>query len=581
MHSVNEEFSFKNLFFPLTSLKAVHYIILIGIIVLFFGIFNGFVGDDQIQIVKNPAVSSLSNWPYLLTGGTFFSQQSKLGGFSYKPFLNLSYALSYFVGSGSPFSFHLIQIIVFIINSIFVFFIFRRFFGIYLSIFLSLIFLTHPINSESAFYIADMQEVLFFFFGSLAFLILLKYKSIKALVFISLLLLFSLLSKESGVLFVFISLFYIFLFERRIFLKFLGFILIISGLYLALRIYSIGLFNNNILTSSISSLNIWGRLINIPSIVFFYLKTFFYPINLAMSYQWVIRSITFYSFFLPLVIDLIFLSSVLFLGIYLKKIKSKVFKEYLFFAFWFGVGISLHLQLIPLDQTVSDRWFYFPIVGLLGMIGILVSAVKFKNNHILIFLLAMSLIISLSFRTFIRSFDWKDSLSIASSDIKVSKEAFGIENELSSAYIQLKDFKEAKLHAQKSIDIRPTQTSYIDLGVADTFLGEYDSAYKAYKNSLKFGDYYVAYENLAALSIVYGNPAENISYIKNISLKKFPNDAKLWLYLAILEYRNNLVKDAKYDIKKAYLISGSSSIIPVYNAITNGEKVNTFFNVSK
>jgi len=53
MPEQTEEFSFKNYFPPFTVTKALHYLVLIGILIFFNGLFNGFVGDDQLQVTQN------------------------------------------------------------------------------------------------------------------------------------------------------------------------------------------------------------------------------------------------------------------------------------------------------------------------------------------------------------------------------------------------------------------------------------------------------------------------------------------------------------------------------------------------
>jgi hypothetical protein len=49
-----EEFSFKNLFVPLTTKKAIVFIVIIGFIVFANMLLNGFVLDDKTFIVSNP-----------------------------------------------------------------------------------------------------------------------------------------------------------------------------------------------------------------------------------------------------------------------------------------------------------------------------------------------------------------------------------------------------------------------------------------------------------------------------------------------------------------------------------------------
>src|SRR4029077_5166175 len=95
-------------------------------------------------------------------------------------------------------------------------------------------------------------------------------------------------------------------------------------------------------------------------------------------------------------------------------------KLYVFFSFWFVIGIGILLQISPLGMTVADRWFYFPIVGLLGMLGIVMQEFlpSIKRQYILYFCLASLLIALLSFRTFLRTFDYKDNMTLYAHDTK-------------------------------------------------------------------------------------------------------------------------------------------------------------------
>ncbi len=59
---VEKEFTFKDYFVPLTTTKAIHFIIIIGIVVYANALFNGFIADDNGQILDNQLVHSIGNF---------------------------------------------------------------------------------------------------------------------------------------------------------------------------------------------------------------------------------------------------------------------------------------------------------------------------------------------------------------------------------------------------------------------------------------------------------------------------------------------------------------------------------------
>src|SRR5258708_27738500 len=109
---------------------------------------------------------------------------------------------------------------------------------------------------------------------------------------------------------------------------------------------------------------------------------------------------------------------------------------------WFLFGILFHSQIFPLDQTVADRWFYFPIVGILGMIGVLLEVFHINLKNIWIFSAVLIFVILLSLRTFIRSVDWRDDFTLASHDSKVA-DTYNSEYIISHIYYQEGNLKEA------------------------------------------------------------------------------------------------------------------------------------------
>jgi hypothetical protein len=551
---MEDELSFKSNFVPLTTKKALSFLIIIGLLIFFLSLFNNFVGDDNTQIIDNPSIQSLQNVPTFFfenrldTGG-----KTKLGGLYYKPLLDMSYALTYSLFGLTPFFYHFFQLILYIINACLLFLLFKHFFDKRIAFLLSLVFLIHPINSETAFYIADTQDVLFLFFGLIALLILTKYQSQKALIITSVCLLFSLLSKETGSLFLLILLLYAFIFKRKIFYPLLGYVSIVVVLYSLLRVHALGLSTHSMISAPIEKLSLISRLINIPSIFFFYLKTFMFPLELSGSWQWAYTQIDVNHFVVPLIFDLLFFAVITYFAFILyKKYPRKHVVLYIFFTIWFLIGLLFHSQIFPLDQTVADRWFYFPIVGLLGMVGILLETfhISLKNKWI-IFVLIL-LILLLSMRTFIRSFDWRDDFTLASHDSKVF-DTYNSEYIISHTYYEEGMLNEAKIHAERSIALFPYITNYTNLGAIDSRMGDYKNAKIAYLRALHYGDGILPYQNLASLSYVYGDSQNNIDFIKNIALKKYPKDGILWFDLAVLEYRSGNKTDAKSAIRNALL----------------------------
>jgi len=374
-----------------TKYKLLLAIIIVGILIYGNSLFNTFVWDDEEQVVNNVAVHSVANISTFFGGSTFNTGGSgSLGGMYYKPMMSVFFSVLYTVFGETPFFFHLFQMIIHIVNSILIFLIFEQFLErffkkrnhLYPFIFIiSLLFLIHPINVESVVYVSALQDVLCMFFGLLSLYILMKYEASSRFTILSLgLLLLSLFSKETGFVFIPICLSYLFLFKRKQLYEYglFLFLMVIGYAFLRFGIAQVGLSKQGI--SPIMRVDLLVRLMTMPAIIFYYLKTFFLPLTLSIAQHWVVLVPTVNKFYIPLLSDILFFCLIIMFAIFLFKKKSEYFHYYIFFFIWFICGLGFHLQLFPLDMTVAERWFYIPSIGLLGMIVIiLLQLTKYKN----------------------------------------------------------------------------------------------------------------------------------------------------------------------------------------------------------
>jgi hypothetical protein len=261
MNEKEQDVNFKSLFLPFTTKKAMIFIVIIGLAVFFNSLFNNFVLDDKTFILLNQEIHSF-NLNYIF-GPSLFNT-----GY-YRPIPALYFTIVYSLFRDSTFFYHFLQISLHIIISSLLFIFFKKVFSKKIALFLSLIFLVHPMQVDSVSYIASSGNQLFFLFGVLALLLCAKPTIDKArFIAIFSLLLLSLLARETGFLFLVIVLLYRLTLgkKRKIQLFLLGGS-IISAIYLLLR-FAVGhVYLTKFAFVPIARLSLIERIINIPEII--------------------------------------------------------------------------------------------------------------------------------------------------------------------------------------------------------------------------------------------------------------------------------------------------------------------------
>lgn len=528
------------------ALIALSFIV-ISLAIYFPALKGEFVIDDYGLVVQNTLVHSLSNISTFFSGSTFFNGDvhKMFGGF-YRPINTLYYSSLYTLFGPQPFYFHVTQIVVHALNGFLLFLLLNYFLAKIqtalgkkpetISYLLALLFLVHPLNAGGVAYIAASQDPIFFLLGMTTLLLLTKYGYT---LLTALLLFVILLTKEAGILFFALIFVYLYLFDRRSLLKHVVVTAICLTLYLLLRCQLANLCNGAAADHTpLAHLPISGYLLQVPKIIFFYLSTFLYPQKLLIAQHWYVKNATLNDFYFPLIfVSLFFLAALYFLfKLYYKvslekKTKEPVFtvnKLYSFFLLWFCFGLGLHLHLIPLDFTVSDQWFYFPMAGLLGVFGVLIvylTPYTRKKTVYIVFLLIISIF---SVRTFYRAGNWQTQYGLLLHDYRYSAPSFDLENNIGFEKYNRGDIKGAQNHFKRAKELAPDwPIGWDNLGVTYEVEGKLEKAEQTYKKGLTVVPYYSAYEHYAALLIKRGKVKEAREFLKNKALPTFPYNTRL------------------------------------------------------
>jgi len=218
-----------------------------------------------------------------------------------------------------------------------------------------------------------------------------------------------------------------------------------------------------------------------------------------------------------------------------------IFKSSIFFFLWFIISIFPYLQFFPLDMTVAERWFYLPMIGLLGIIGTVLNKFEIQNSKFKNLTMGFALVIILLFsiQSFIRTLDWKNGLTLYSKDIKTVSGSFDLENNFGVELFRTGDYASAKIHFEKSTKLAPYWwTNWNNLGAIYEREKNYQKAIEYYQKAIDNGQYYLAYENLAKILVFYENDQKKTEEFLQKSLKLFPENQNLLLINTYFQEKN-------------------------------------------
>ncbi len=510
----------------LSVASAFVLIIIIAVCVYLPAFSAPFVVDDFGLVVRNTVIRSLTHIPAFFGGGTFYGGNDvKLVGSFYRPLTVLYYALVYHFFGLSAFHYHLFFIVFHIINTVLVLYVYKTFLkNNLLSYLLALVFLVHPMQVETVTYIST-HDILPFMFGMLAFIAVLQNT---LFIVPMILLVLALLFKESAILFFALIVIYTYMFRRKKTVLYTTLLILMFICYSLIRCKIGHICTSAGDNSALTNAPIVSYLINLPAISFFYFKTFFYPAVLAHGQHWFIKNVTVNDFYIPL-FGMFTVFASLFAGLlymYARHYKSKSVtaphKIYVFFLLWLVCGLLMYMHFLPVDFTVADHWFYLPMVGLVGLIGVIINDLSMKTKKNIYIVLAAAVII-LGIRTYYRNIDWQDQYRLLLKDYPNSPQSYDIENNIGYELNRRGKIKESIVYFKKATESAPTYPiGWHNLGISYENLGDYETALKYYKIAQKGQGFYPAYERYAIVLIHLHRNEEARTFLQKQAIPKFP-----------------------------------------------------------
>ncbi len=329
--------------------------------------------DDQAYVSESELIKSLS----FENIKRIFSFKSVVA-LNYHPITILSLAIDYKFAKVNPFYYHLVNVIIHLLNTFLVFLFTYKLSGrkLFVGLFVSLFFAIHPMHVESVTWIAERKDVLYTFFFIGGLLTYLKYiESLKRKFLIYTFLLFSLsvLSKAMAVVFPLVLFLIDYYNNRKISLKVIAEKIPLLILSILFGVLALHLQANEVIASYYK----FGFIMRI-CFGFYAFSTYiwkmFLPINLSSFYPYPVANA---QGMFPLSIFIVSFCGIIFLiliGIFsvLKKEKMKLFA---FGTGFFFVTVVTVLQFFSIGGAVmADRYTYLSYIGLLFVLGTMLNS---------------------------------------------------------------------------------------------------------------------------------------------------------------------------------------------------------------
>lgn len=423
-----------------------------------------FVHDDIVFIAQNPQITDFSLWEIFLPQDSTRPSPSAVVNIYYRPILDVFYRLQYLLFHLNPSGYHLVNILLHILNSWMVYRIVHKLTAgrCGFSLGVALLFLLHPVQTEAVACIAGISNLLFAFFGLLSIdLYLASQRKGGGLSAALSLIAFglALLTKEQAVIVPFLILLISAAFlpgggtggTSPRFLRLAGYCAVLGGYFLLRK----GLFGAGAALPVAFDQELFLRILAIPHTLLMYAGVVLFPSDLHYY-----RSTDILKPYLGSWAGLI--AVVLIIGILIRRVPPPQKSLLTAGAGWFLICLLPVLNVIPLINEYSliltaEHFLYLPILGILlfgaGLVDfILRAAAPDRRRKIGVGVTAFLSLIFL-FVTVRQNAFWADEVSLFERTVRFEADFGRGHILLGRAYYNQGRFPEAVAAYQKALQI--------------------------------------------------------------------------------------------------------------------------------
>lgn len=493
-------------------------------------LFHGYVMlDDDILVFANPAAQHFvfgSIWHVF----THFDPEL------YIPLTFLSYQLTWLISGGSPFAFHLIDLILHGINAgLVMWLLFLLTDRKWTSILCGLLFALHPLNTETVVWIAARKDTLSTMFFLLSVIFYLRSSELQksemssrpyglSIAFFVL----ALLSKAMVLTLPLVLLLIDYLqgrkFDKKLWIE------KIPYFALSLIFGIVALVGKQ---SSLTHTSPLTLLLTAAKSTTDTLARFFVPMHLSVLYPYHDTvSITSSDFWLPVAVITIIIAAILF---FVRHNRAVIFGT----AFFVLTLAPTFFNIIKAEELYigSDRYAYIPMIGLLFLIA------TFLPKRAVTPLLCTTIIVA-GFLAHAQSNVWTNTESLFVQTLKYYPQSSLAHNKVGSQLLNRNRIDDAEAEFNASLAIKDNPRAHYNLGLVALEHGDEALSYDENSKAVALDENYApAHVNLCYLESQRGNITTAIAHCKK-AISSDPQIIDARINLAVLYIKQGTIKEA-------------------------------------